>query len=239
MDESLREQVLRHIRAEIIAGESLPGTMYSAPTLSAALGISTTPIREALLELARTGLLEPVRNRGFRVKEPSLDHLRDVFDMREVLELHAARLVASRPRRDLSELRPLADAIARAVEEDDVRSYLEADRSYHRALLEAAGNALLTETVLGLRDTMRLYGIRSRAGHERQRESVAEHYEIAALAEAGEGERLADLMRRHIRSWEPIFLEAVSPGMRPLHRTGGRHKPEARRTDARAVATAT
>lgn len=217
MDGSLREKVLRRIRAEIIAGESPAGTMYSAPTLSAALGISTTPVREALLELARTGLLEPVRNRGFRVKEPSLRHLRDVFAMREVLELHAARLVAERPGRDLSALCPLADAIARAVEEDDVRTYLDADRNYHRVLLEAAGNALLTETVLGLRDAMRLYGIRSRAGHERQRESVAEHYEIIALAEAGEADRLEALMRRHILSWQPIFLEAVAPDEGALH----------------------
>ncbi len=208
--DNLREQVLQRVRAEIIAGESLPGTMYSVPSLAAALGVSSTPAREALLELARVGLLEPVRNRGFRVKEPTLRELRDLFDMRELLELHAARIVAEKADKDLTALRGLADEIKRAVEADDVQLYLEADRAYHRVLLAAAGNALLTDTVMGLRDTMRLYGIRSRAGQARQAESIAEHYEIAALAEAGEADRLEALLRRHIRSWEPIFVDALT-----------------------------
>ncbi|TDR93273.1 GntR family transcriptional regulator [Enterovirga rhinocerotis] len=207
---NLREQVLQRVRAEIIAGESPPGTMYTAPTLAAALGVSSTPAREALLELARGGLLEPVRNRGFRVKEPTLQALRDVFDLREILELHAARIVALKSRKDLSALGALADEIRSAVEADDVRRYLEADRAYHRILLEAAGNTALTDTVMGLRDTMRLYGIRSRAGQLRQIESIAEHYEIISLAEAGEADRLEALMRRHIRSWEPIFVDALT-----------------------------
>ena len=70
MDQNLREQVVQHVRAEIISGQSTPGTMYSVPGLVEDLGVSTTPVREALLELARNGLIEPVRNRGFKVLEP-------------------------------------------------------------------------------------------------------------------------------------------------------------------------
>ncbi|WP_205128308.1 GntR family transcriptional regulator, partial [Escherichia coli] len=60
----MREQVLQRVRAEIISGQSLPGTMYSVPSLAASLGVSSTPVREALLELSRGGLVEPMRNRG-------------------------------------------------------------------------------------------------------------------------------------------------------------------------------
>lgn len=210
MDINLREQVLQRVRAEIIAGESSPGTMYSVPTLASALGVSSTPVREALLELARTGLLVPVKNRGFRVKERSLQELRDLFNMRELLELHAARLVAEKPQKDLSSLTDLADQIRQAYEADDVQSYLESDRTFHRDLIDAAGNRLLTETAMGLRDTMRLYGIRSQAGRDRQKDSIAEHYEIIALAKAGESGQLETLLRRHIRAWEPIFVEALT-----------------------------
>ena len=56
MDQNLREQVLQQVRAEIISGQSMPGSMYSVPTLAASLGVSSTPVREALLELARSGL---------------------------------------------------------------------------------------------------------------------------------------------------------------------------------------
>ncbi|MFG1400229.1 GntR family transcriptional regulator [Roseixanthobacter pseudopolyaromaticivorans] len=218
MDQNLREQVVEQVRAEIISGQSAPGTMYSVPSLAASLGVSTTPVREALLELARIGLIEPMRNRGFKVMEPTLTELRNLFDLREVLEVHAARIIARDPARDLFGLRPLADEIARAVEKEDVRFYLEADRRFHRAFTDAAGNALLTETVMGLRDKMRLYGIASRTGHERQAESVAEHFLLLDLAGAGDVEGVANLLQRHIRSWEPIFADALTRTARDVAR---------------------
>jgi DNA-binding GntR family transcriptional regulator len=214
-DQNLREQVLQLVRSEIISGQSMPGSMYSVPTLAASLGVSTTPVREALLELARSGLIEPIRNRGFKVVEPTLKELHNVFDLREVLELHAAATVARKPRKDLRGLVGLADDIARAVKTEDIKLYLEADRSFHRLLTAAADNERLTEMVMGLRDQMRLYGIKSRAGLERQNESTAEHYKIIELATAGDAEGLTNLLRRHIRAWEPIFVEALSRSMNP------------------------
>ncbi len=108
MDGNLREQVLQQVRSEIISGHSVPGSMYSVPNLAATLGISTTPVREALLELARSGLIEPMRNRGFKVVAPTLSQLRNLFDMRELLEVYAVELVALKRRKDLSGLRHLA-----------------------------------------------------------------------------------------------------------------------------------
>jgi DNA-binding GntR family transcriptional regulator len=210
MEQNLREQVLQQVRAEIISGQSMPGSMYSVPTLAASLGVSTTPVREALLELARSGLIEPVRNRGFRVVEPTLTELRNLFDLREILELHAAAIVARKPKKNLKGLSRLADDITRAVRTEDIHLYLEADRCFHRLLTAEADNARLTEMVMGLRDQMRLYGIKSRTGLARQNESIAEHYEIIELAMAGKEAALANLLRRHIRAWEPVFIEALS-----------------------------
>jgi DNA-binding GntR family transcriptional regulator len=214
-DQNLREQVLQLVRAEIISGQSMPGSMYSVPTLAASLGVSTTPVREALLELARGGLIEPIRNRGFKVVEPTLKELHNVFDLREVLELHAAAIVVRKPRKDLRGLVGLADDIARAVKMEDIKLYLEADRSFHRLLTAAADNERLTEMVMGLRDQMRLYGIKSRSGLERQNESIVEHYKIIELVTAGDAEGLTNLLRRHIRAWEPIFVEALSRSLNP------------------------
>src|SRR5262249_14472197 len=131
---NLREQVLQHVRAEIISGQSAPGTMYSVPSLAMALGVSTTPVREALLELARGGLIEPMRNRGFKVVAPTLAQLRNLFDMRELLEVYAAETVALKRKKDLTSLRILADDVAKAVESGSVPDYLEADRRFHHAL---------------------------------------------------------------------------------------------------------
>src|SRR3954470_11176919 len=68
---SLREQVSHALRAALIAGELRPGVVYSAPVLAAGFGVSATPVREAMLDLAKEGLVEVVRNKGFRVTELS------------------------------------------------------------------------------------------------------------------------------------------------------------------------
>ncbi|HEY0219539.1 MAG TPA: GntR family transcriptional regulator [Afipia sp.] len=209
MDSNLREQVLQQVRSEIISGQSPPGAMYSVPSLAATLGVSTTPVREALLELSRSGLIEPLRNRGFKVVAPTLAQLRNLFDMRELLEVYAAEVVALKRKKDLGKLRLLADEVARAVNSSTVSGYLEADRNFHRALTEQADNELLTETVMALRDKMRLYGIATEPGKERQRDSIAEHYRIIELADIGDADGLRELMKRHIRSWQPIFTDEL------------------------------
>jgi DNA-binding GntR family transcriptional regulator len=217
MDQNLREQVLQHVRAEIISGQSAPGSMYSVPALAEDLGVSTTPVREALLELARSGLIAPVRNRGFRVIEPTLEELHELFEVRELLEVRAAELLACRAPRTLDSLDRLADDIRDAVEADDVHGYLEADRRFHHAFIAAAGNALLTEMAMTARDKMRLYGISSRAGRERQVASVLEHYKLIGLAIAGDVTSIKVLAKEHIRTWEQIFAEAIQKsGRKPL-----------------------
>ena len=208
-DTNLREQVFNQIRGEIIAGHAPPGSMYSVPTIAESFGTSSTPVREALLELVRLGLLEPHRNRGFRVTAPSVEETRNIFDMREVLEVHAAVTVARMPKKNVRNLIRFADQIARAVETKSFRAYLMADREFHHLLTATAGNPILTDTVFSLRDRMRFYGDISEEGFERQKASVPEHYRIAELVSVGDVEQLSILLRSHIRAWEPLFMKAV------------------------------
>jgi DNA-binding GntR family transcriptional regulator len=133
MGKNSREQIVQHVRSEIISGRSAPGKIYSAPTLAADLGVSTIPVREALLELARNGLIESMRNRGFKGVEPTLAELRNLFDMRELVEARAAEIVAQNRGRGLDEIERHADEVGRAVDADDVPAYLEADRRFHHA----------------------------------------------------------------------------------------------------------
>ena len=84
---SLREQARQVIRGLVITGQMQPDQLYSVPRLAAELGVSATPVREALLDLEREGLLEAERNRGFRVVSLSLDELNDIFAVRLLLEV--------------------------------------------------------------------------------------------------------------------------------------------------------
>ncbi|WP_102223692.1 GntR family transcriptional regulator [Acidimangrovimonas sediminis] len=220
MTESLRERVLKQLRAEIIAGECPPGMIYSVPSLAAELEISTTPVREALLELSNSGLVEPVRNKGFRVTRPTLQDLRDIFHLRDLLEIDAARLMLATGQADLELLHHHAEEIERAVEAGDVNAYLLHDRAFHGAMFTASGNALMAQMAMSLRDRMRLFGIRSASGLQRQRDSVPEHYRLVELIAAGDAEALVVLLRHHILSWEPVFTEAwveESPRRKRLH----------------------
>ena len=206
---NLREQSLRRLRSDIITGRIAPGTMLSVPALSAEIGVSTTPVREALLTLERDGLVAPQRNRGFRVEAMSVAALENLFSLRELLEVHAVVAIARKGLQDAAELIALADAVGEAVGREDVTAYLVSDRAFHTALVARAGNPLLTKLVLQLRDGMRLYGIDSTEGRQRQRDSVGEHYQLVELAQQGRADEAAALMSHHILSWKPLFSAAL------------------------------
>ena len=190
INQNLREQVLWQVRAEIISGQSMPGSMYSVSTLAASLGVSSTPVREALYELTRSGLIEPMRNRGFKVvKQRLLKELRNISTFVRFWNFRLRRSSHASLKR-IWELIGLADDIARAVKTEDIMLYIEADRSFHRQLTAAAENERLTEMVMGLRDQMRLYGIKSRHTELKRQKSTAEHYKIIELATAGNVEAL-------------------------------------------------
>jgi DNA-binding GntR family transcriptional regulator len=207
---SLRDKVVQRVRSDIVSGRSAPGTMYSVPALAEQLAISTTPVREALLELSRSGLISPRRNRGFQVEAISLDDLNNLFAVRTLLERFAMVTLAERGLVETAELRERADAIAAAVKAKDVLRYLEADRAFHLALVERAENPLLTKLIMELRDGMRLYGSDSAAGRQRQVASVKEHYRLIELAAARDTTEIAALIDRHINDWKPIFTAALA-----------------------------
>ncbi len=206
---NLREQVLHRLRLDIVSGESGPGSVFSVPALSRSLGVSTTPVREALLQLTADGLLQPMRNRGFRVVDPSLVELRNLFEVRVQLETSAFVRLVRDGATNGRELAARADDIAAAVEIGDAMGYLAADRAFHRELLFQASNDVLAEIVMKLRDRMRLYGIRSPAGVARQQASVEEHYRIVDMALGRIDADPVPLMQHHIMTWEPIFSQAI------------------------------
>jgi len=206
---NLRETVLAQLRSRIVSGEAAPGTIYSVPAVATEMGMSTTPVREALLELSRTGLVAPLRNRGFRVEAATPKDLENQFDVRIMLEAGALVAVAKRGLIDTEPLVALADDVAAAVKSGNVTDYIETDRRFHEALVSRAENPLLTRMIMGLRADMRLYGISSPEGLERQRASVSEHYEMIELAATRQTEAIAALITRHIESWKPLMTAAL------------------------------
>jgi DNA-binding GntR family transcriptional regulator len=204
--QSLREQVANVLRAAIVAGQMRPGVLYSVPTLAERFAVSATPVREAMLDLAKEGLVDSVRNKGFRVIELSDEDLDDITELRALIEVPTVRqLAATITDADVAALRPLAQAIVDSAAEGDVIRYLDADRSFHLELLARAGNARLVEVVRVLRAQTRLYGLDLLVAQDRLVSSAAEHHELLDALQARDEARVGDVMRRHIRHVRGIW----------------------------------
>lgn len=196
---NLRQQAAEVIRASILGGELEPGEIYSAPTLAERLGVSATPIREAMLDLASEGLVEPVRNRGFRVLVVDDDDLDEISELRHLLEVPAMGMVVSRA--SDPELMPLFEkvaAIERAAATPDVAGFLLADRDFHLSLLRLAGNERLVRLVGQLRAQTRLFGIKGLAESGQLMASALEHRPILEAVCRRDAAAAQALMSRHL-----------------------------------------
>jgi DNA-binding GntR family transcriptional regulator len=206
--ERLRDQVAHALRAALISGELKPGEVYSAPGLAEDFGISATPVREAMLDLAREGLVEPVRNKGFRVTEVDERDLDQYSEIRMLIEVPmVGRITRSASREELEALRPVAEQIVAAAREHDLIGYLEADRRFHLSLLALGGNDRLVETVGDLRKRSRLYGLTALDASDRLLPSAEEHLELLDLMLAGDTHAAEQCISRHLGHVRSLWAE--------------------------------
>lgn len=149
---SVRGQILQALRTALVDGELIPGEVYSAPVLGERFGVSATPVREAMQQLAIEGAVEVVPNRGFRVTVRSPRELAELAEVRAMIEVPVMlRLARTVPAVRWRALRPLADATAAAAARGDRAAYAETDRAFHRAVLALAGNQQLVMVADDLR----------------------------------------------------------------------------------------
>lgn len=195
-----RSEIVRTLQAAVISGELRPGVLYSAPTLALRFGVSATPVREAMLDLVKEGLVETVPNKGFRVCELSDRELDEITAVRALLEVPAVRSVAASGATgpQLRRLRKLAESIQAAADRGDVLAQNKHDLEFHRALLALAGNDTLVELVIGLRVRSRLYGQLALARTGGLTDSAAEHSALVDAVEARDADAAEALMTRHL-----------------------------------------
>lgn len=161
--------------------------------------MSATPVREAMLNLEKLGFVEPVRNKGFRVTHVSVEELRQIVEVRQMLEVPVVReLAADFPEGPRAELHDLATRIDAASAAGDLPLYLAVDIEFHAKLLSLAGNDRLVSIVTALRRQTRLTGLTEMLGSEELTASSREHAELLVLLEAGKADEAAELMHRHI-----------------------------------------
>jgi DNA-binding GntR family transcriptional regulator len=207
---SFRDQVAHALRASLIAGQLRPGELYSAPALAARFGVSATPVREAMLDLVREGLVETVSNKGFRVTAVTDRQLDEYTHVRSLIEIPvvAGLAAAARPR-DLAALRPDADRIVAAAKAGDLIGYVEADRRFHLGLLALAGNRHLLDVVGDLRKRSRLYGLTALAERGLLQASAEEHLELLDALLARDEPAARAVMTRHLGHVRGLWAHPV------------------------------
>jgi len=208
---SLRDEITGLLRAAVMAGELEPGVVYSAPSLAEQLGVSATPVREAMLDLSKEGLVEIVRNKGFRVTRLSPAELADVTELRALVEVPTVRRLAADgvAGDDLARLRPMAAEIEEAARRRDFVAHVAIDLEFHLELLALAGNPRIVELVRSLRMHSRLYGLRDETQRERLFASWHEHAELLDRIEARDADGAEAVMRSHVGHVRGIW--AASP----------------------------
>ncbi|WP_448002494.1 GntR family transcriptional regulator [Agromyces bauzanensis] len=209
----LRDRVYDRILEMLLEGEVEPGTRLSIDTLARQLDVSPTPVREAMVQLERTGLVTREALRGYRVAPPlEGEQLAELFDARLMLEVEAARLAARHIDTLLLPLRTALEHHAREseriVERLDrggvplalTRAYFDSDLEFHRTIFAASGNRYIQEmydSLGALTHRMRQAVIR---GPRDVHEAAVEHRAIVDAFASGDADAAVQAMRRHIES---------------------------------------
>ena len=198
------------IRQAVIDGRIAPGQRLKEAELAKQLGISRTPIREALLVLQTEGLLEATPNRGATVRAYDARELEEMYELRAVLEGHAARRAAARvDAEQLEELRASCDRFALLLERDDLPALVAENNLFHDVILDAAGSERLRGMVRQVVTLALVY--KSYVGYSPAQASASlhTHLQLVTALEQGDGERAELVMREHVFEARDVLVRQV------------------------------
>lgn len=206
----LRDVVFNTLRHAILRGELEPGERLMEISLAQKLGVSRTPIREAIRKLELEGLVVMVPRKGAEVADITEKDLRDVLEVRTALEKLSVELAMKYMKpENYDELRNANEAFVRAAAGDDLIKTAEADVAFHEIIYMATGNKRLIQMINNLREQMyryRLEYIKDKSAHEHL---INEHNRIIDAMEKGDVEAAAAAIKLHVENQEENILKNI------------------------------
>lgn len=208
---SLRDKAYQSLHDMILTGKLSPGAVVSETSLAKEMGISRTPVREAVQQLEREGLLEQVPRFGTIVRRLERRDIIELFELREALECFAVRRAAERiTAQELATAQRLCDEVKQiglrieksgepAANAVMMQRFLAADMGFHTLLIRAAGNSRIMKAVAESRVLARIFGARRQAHDAAVMAAThAEHLAILTAIQQRDGDSAAAAMSRHI-----------------------------------------
>lgn len=195
-----------YVRDCIHSGAMHPDDWYSVYQLSEKLGISRSPVRDGLLRLEEAGVIEFVRNRGFRVIAPQPADVADIFGIRIALESSAAARAARNQNNELNSLRPLIEKMEEAAREGNEANFFSWDQELHDAILRAANCIRSREMLAKLRTHTKLLSDSTVREQRTMQHVLNEHQPIVEAILAGDSESAEKAMTNHLTSTGRLLL---------------------------------
>ena len=208
---TIRDQVYQLLKNEICEGVYEPGYWLQEKELAQRLRVSRSPVREALLQLSRDGLVKNIPNRGVFVREFSIQDIEDVFDLRIMMEsfaiLHTRPELGSQEKETLLEL---LGHIDRTHATGDRKSYIAADIQFHHYLIQLCGNQFLVKSYSDIYSMIKQFCIYSLIDLARFNNSMSEHRQIVHALVTGRIEEAEKHNRLHLELTKAKLAEVLA-----------------------------
>lgn len=206
----LRDVVFNTLRQAILRGELKPGERLMEIQLANKLGVSRTPVREAIRKLELEGLVLMIPRKGAEVADISEKSLRDVLEVREALEELAVRLACDKITKDgIEELKKAAQDFRKVLKSRDITEIAEADVRFHDVICIITENQKLVQLLNNLREQMYRYRIEYLKDPEIYEKLLDEHEEIIRHIEKGEKEEAAKVVSQHIENQAQAVTDVI------------------------------
>lgn len=207
----LSEIAYERIKDAIRMGDLEPGQPLSETKLSKLLGISRTPVREAIQQLAQEGLVQIIPGRAVTVASLSVQEVMSAVHIRALLEPEVARLAAaSITPEELENLWSILLEMEEAVENEDRSTWGQADTRFHEILSSSCPNKLLGDMVIQVRNRISYLSTDSQTDHNRLNACTQEHRQVVEAIAAGDSQEAEKVMRGHIHKLRDSFFRRLA-----------------------------
>lgn len=219
----LAKMALNALRHSILTSELVPGVLYNEKSLAERLGISRTPVREALLELSTKRLIRLFPQKGVMINTFSDKDIEEVFEIRIALEALSIKKACGSNRLNSALLKQLIDDQKAAIRMNHTSDFMEADRRFHMAFIYMNDNGYLSETMQDIRDIMHLMGLRALGTQGRMPQVIREHEAVLEAVTFNDGKKAVERMVRHLEnSKEAVKQNIIPPKEEPNGEAGNR-----------------
>ncbi|WHH57305.1 GntR family transcriptional regulator [Petroclostridium sp. X23] len=206
----LREVIFDSLREAIIMGELKPGERLMEIQLAEKMGVSRTPVREAIRKLELEGLVVMIPRKGAHVAELSVKDIKDVLEVRSSLDGLASALAAKRINKDeLRELGNIVDQFAQYLEKNNVQGLIKKDVEFHELIYKASRNEKLGQIATNLKEQIHRFRVVYLKDYSSPKELMREHNEIYHAIESGDEKLAEELALIHIRHQEKAMISSL------------------------------